>query len=193
MRTPRHGNRILTQAMNRFGGARPDPRCERAGSEPPPAFEAAVDPLLGRGDVDVSPILAVMRYPRPTLDVYRSIQPYSAFLCRSAGGAGFLSLSFSEGTTPDSGTVTVDWAVSVGPTIPDAAFLFRCQGSIALGMDFIACRAGCARSGTGPGCRRSPVSPADRRSPTLSAIARRTNAERVAHSGDRRATRLFGR
>ena len=44
--------------------------------------------------------------------------PYPAFLWRSAGAAGYLSLSFSEGTTPDSGTVTVDWAVRVGPTIP---------------------------------------------------------------------------
>ena len=44
--------------------------------------------------------------------------PYPAFLWHSAGAAGYLSLSFSEGTTPDSGTVTVDWAVRVGPTIP---------------------------------------------------------------------------
>ena len=41
----------------------------------------------------------------------------SEFPKRFAGGAGYLSLSFSEGTTPDSGTVTVASAVNFGPTI----------------------------------------------------------------------------
>ena len=33
-------------------------------------------------------------------------------------GSGFVSLSFSEGTAPDSGTVTVAWAVNAALTIP---------------------------------------------------------------------------
>jgi hypothetical protein len=55
------------------------------------------------------------------------------------------------------------------------------------------CRAGCARSGTGPDCRRSRFSFANRRSTTLSATARRTDGESVARSGDRPATQLSGR
>ena len=61
------------------------------------------------------------------------------------------------------------------------ALLFRCQGSIALGMDFI----GAGRDALGQ--EHAPVADdlrflvVDRRSPTLSAIARRTNAQSVAH------------
>ena len=39
-----------------------------------------------------------------------------------------LSPSFSEGTTPDYGTMTVDWAVSVGLTIPVLRFCSGVRG-----------------------------------------------------------------